>query len=327
MKDVIEYLKKRFDTFPRIPFSLIPTPCHRLNYISDKYGVEVFCKRDDLTGFGFGGNKSRKLELLIAEALEHNCDTIVTSGGIQSNFCRITAAAGAYTGLSVHLLLGGKEPDRLTGNLILNRLLGAEFHFIESDDWDEWEEENRRIALELESQGRKVFRIPIGGSVPIGALAYTMAFLEILEDQERMGLSFDHIIHASGSAGTQAGLEAGKSLTGWQGKISGISVGMDRESLSEKIATLANQTAHLMGGRVDTDVIIVDDGYIGDGYAVPTKAGKDAIEFFAAREGIFLDHVYTGKAASALLDWLGDGKLKGEKVLFLHTGGSPELFA
>jgi D-cysteine desulfhydrase family pyridoxal phosphate-dependent enzyme len=327
MKDVIEYLKKKLDSFPRIPLSLTPTPCHRLNHISDKYGVEVFCKRDDLTGFGFGGNKTRKLELLIAEALERNCDTIVTSGGIQSNFCRITAAAGAYTGLSVHLLLGGKEPKRLTGNLILNKLLGATFHFIESDDWQEWEEKNKRIIQDLESQGRKVFLIPIGGSVPMGALAYTMAFIEILEDQERMGLSFDHIIHASGSAGTQAGLVAGKSLTGWQGRISGISVGMDRESLAEKVTTLANQTAQLIGGTVDTTKVIVDDAYIGDGYAIHTQAGQDAIDFFSKKEGIFLDHVYTGKAAAALLDWLEKGKLKGEKVLFLHTGGTPELFA
>jgi len=327
MKKVIKDLKKKLGAFPRIPLSLTPTPCHRLNHISDQYGVEIFCKRDDLTGFGFGGNKSRKLELLIAEALEHSCDTIVTSGGIQSNFCRITAAAGAYAGLAVHLLLGGKKPERLTGNLILNKLLGATFHFIESEDWQEWENENRRITQELESQGKKVFPVPIGGSVPMGALAYTLAFIEILEDQDRMGLSFDHIIHASGSAGTQAGLVAGQSLSGWSGKISGISVGMDRGALSEKVAVLANQTAQLIGGVADPDNVIVDDAHIGDGYAIQTQAGKDAIAFFAGKEGIFLDHVYTGKAAAALLDWLGAGKLKGERVLFLHTGGTPELFA
>jgi 1-aminocyclopropane-1-carboxylate deaminase/D-cysteine desulfhydrase-like pyridoxal-dependent ACC family enzyme len=265
--------------------------------------------------------------LLVAEALEHHCDTIITSGGIQSNFCRITAAAGAYTGLSVHLLLGGKEPEMFAGNLILNKLLGATLHFIESDDWQEWEEENQRITQELEAQGRKVFPIPIGGSVPIGALAYTMAFIEILEDQERMGLSFDHIIHASGSAGTQAGLVAGQCLTRWPGKISGISVGMDRASLMEKVAILANQTAQLLGGTVDHAAVRVDDAHMGDGYAIHSQAGQGAIDFFAKKEGIFLDNVYTGKAAAALLDWLEEGRLKGEKVLFLHTGGTPELFA
>jgi L-cysteate sulfo-lyase len=327
MKDIIAHLKSKLDVFPRIPLSLTPTPCHRLNHISDQYGVEVFCKRDDLTGFGFGGNKSRKLELLIAEALEQHCDTLVTSGGIQSNFCRITAAAGAFMGLSVHLLLGGKEPEKFTGNLILNKLSGAACHFIESDDWQEWEEENKRITQELESQGRKVFLIPIGGSVPIGALAYTMAFIEIMEDQERMGLLFDHIIHASGSAGTQAGLVAGQCLTRWPGKISGISVGMDSESLTDKVTALADQTAQLLGGRVDQAAVRVDDAHMGDGYAIHSQAGQDAIDLFAKREGIFLDHVYTGKAAAALLDWLEAGMLKGENVLFLHTGGTPELFA
>lgn len=327
MKEVIEYLKQKLDTFPRIPLSLTPTPCHRLNYISDTYGVEVFCKRDDLTGFGFGGNKSRKLELLIAEALEHKCDTIITSGGIQSNFCRITAAAGAYAGLSVHLLLGGSEPENLTGNLILNNLLGATLHFIKSDDWQEWEEERQRITELLENQDKRVFPIPIGGSVPMGALAYTMAFLEIIEDQERIGLTFDHIIHASGSAGTQAGLVAGKSLTGWQGKITGISVGMDRESLTEIVVKLANETAQLVRGTADPESVFIDDTHMGEAYAVPTQEGKDAIELFAKREGIFLDHVYTGKAAASLLDWLEKGELKGQKVMFLHTGGTPELFA
>lgn len=327
MKEVIAYLRKKLDSFPRIPLSLIPTPCHRLNHISDTFGVEVFCKRDDLTGFGFGGNKSRKLEFLVAEALEHDCDTIVTCGGIQSNFCRITAAAGAYADLTVHLLLGGKNPGKSTGNLILNEILGAKLHFVESDEWLAWENETLRIAQELESQGHKVFPIPIGGSVPVGALAYIMAFLEILDDQERMGISFDHIVHASGSAGTQAGLVAGKSLTGWQGKIFGISVGMDRESLEKKVATLANQTAHLMGGSADPEGVLVDDTYIGEGYAIHLKEGQDAIDLFAVKEGIFLDHVYTGKAAAALLDWLEDGRLKGKNVLFLHTGGTPELFA
>jgi D-cysteine desulfhydrase family pyridoxal phosphate-dependent enzyme len=327
MKDVVEHLKKKIDNFPRIPISLIPTPCHRLNYISEKYGVDVFCKRDDLTGFGFGGNKSRKLEFLIAEALDHDCDTILTTGGIQSNFCRITAAAGAHAGLSVHLLLGGKKPENLTGNLILNQLLGAKLHYIETDDWDEWEKRSQVLTNELESNGHRVFHIPIGGSVPTGALAYILAFLELLEDEERMNISFDHIIHASGSAGTQAGLVAGKSLTGWKGWIHGISVGMDRKSLTDTVAELANKTAQLVGGNVNPEEVDVDDSHIGEGYAIPTKPGQEAIELFAKKEGIFLDHVYTGKAAAALLAWLEKDRFKGEKVLFLHTGGTPELFA
>jgi D-cysteine desulfhydrase family pyridoxal phosphate-dependent enzyme len=327
VKEVIDYLKGKLDVFPRVAMSLLPTPCHRLNAISDLYDVEVFCKRDDLTGFGFGGNKTRKLDLLLAEILDHKCDTIVTSGGIQSNFCRITAAAGIYRGLSVHLVLSGQIPEARTGNLVLDEILGAITHFVEASGFEELEEESRRVAQELESQGRKVFRIPIGGSVPMGALAYTMAFTEILDDQERLGITFDQIIHASESGGTQAGLITGKLATGWQGRITGISAGTDRETLEEKVAVLANQTAHLLEGHAERDTVFVDDAYIGEGYAIPTPEVEKAIKFFAEKEGIFLDHVYTGKAASGLLDWLEKGRLKGEKVLFLHTGGTPELFA
>lgn len=326
MKEAVDYLKEKLSAFPRVPMSLLPTPCHRLNAISEMYGVEVFCKRDDLTGFGFGGNKTRKLDLLLAEVLDHECDTIVTSGGIQSNFCRITAAAGVYRGLSVHLVLGGQPPETLTGNLVLDEILGATTHIVEASGFKDLEEESKRVARELESQGRKVFRIPIGGSVPMGALAYTMAFTEILDDEERLGVTFDHIIHASESGGTQAGLITGKLATGWQGKISGISAGTDRETLEKKVAVLANETAHLLEGHAERDAVFVDDAYIGEGYAIPTPAGEEAIQLFAEKEGIFLDHVYTGKAASGLLDWLGKERLKGEKVLFLHTGGTPELF-
>jgi L-cysteate sulfo-lyase len=327
VKEAIDYLKGKLDAFPRIPMSLLPTPCHRLNAISEKYGVEVYCKRDDLTGFGFGGNKTRKLDLLLSEVVDDDCDTIVTSGGIQSNFCRITAAAGIYRGLGVHLVLGGQAPDIRTGNLVLDEILGATTHFVEASGFDALEEESKRVTQELESQGRRVFRIPIGGSVPMGALAYTMAFTEILDDQERLGVAFDHVIHASESGGTQAGLITGKLATGWQGKISGISAGTDRETLEEKVAVLANETAHLLEGHTERDAVFVDDAYIGEGYAIPTRAGKEAIKLFAEKEGIFLDHVYTGKAASGLLDWLEKGRLKGDKVLFLHTGGTPELFA
>ena len=161
----------------------------------------------------------------------------------------------------------------------------------------------------------------------MGALGYTIAFMEILEDQKSMGVSFDRIIHASGSAGTQAGLVAGKSLTGWAGNINGISVAADKESLARKVAALADETARLVGGSADPAGVFVDDDHVGEGYALHTQAGQEAIDLFARKEGIFLDHVYTGKAAAALLEWLEKGRLKGEKVLFLHTGGTPELFA
>ena len=327
LKDVLNYLNTRLDSFPKFPLCQLPTPCHRLNFISDNYGCEVYCKRDDLTGFGFGGNKSRKLELLIHEAQEHHCDTIVTSGGIQSNFCRIAAAAGAVAGMSVYLILGGNPPDTPSGNVILNQLLGAELRYVDSPDWSDWEAESIEVARNLTNEGRKVFFIPIGGSVPVGAIAYVNAFLEILDAEQQIGKSFEQIIHASGSGGTQAGLVVGKEMTGWRGKINGISVAMKRDTLIKKVYKLALESASLLGGRVERDSISVDDNFLGPGYAIGTAEAQKAIEFFARNEGIFLDHIYTGKAASALLQWLEQGRMKGKTVLFIHTGGEPALFA
>jgi D-cysteine desulfhydrase family pyridoxal phosphate-dependent enzyme len=326
-KDKIDYLENRLRKFPQFPLSLVPTPCHRLNSLSDTYGVEIYCKRDDLTGFGLGGNKSRKLELLIGEALKNRCDTVVTSGGIQSNFCRLAAAAGVVAGMSVYLVLGGKKQTKLTGNLVLDNLLGAHIRYVDSPDWTDWEKESEALSRELTGQGRKVFRIPIGGSVPIGVVGYITAFLEILNDEKRLGITFNQIVHATGSGGTQAGLVVGKEITGWPGVINGISVAMACDEMEQVIFKLAVETAGILGGRVERRSIKLDDAFIGPGYAVPTPEGEKAIEVFARREGIFLDHVYTGKAASALLYWLEQCKLYGQTVLFLHTGGHPELFA
>ena len=327
MNGKIVYLEKKLGEFRKFPLSLVPTPCHRLNSLSDTYGVEIYCKRDDLTGFGMGGNKSRKLELLIGEALKNGCDTVVTSGGIQSNFCRLTAAAGAAAGMSVSLVLGGKKPPKPTGNLVLDNLLGAHIRYVDSPDWNKWESESEKLTGELNKQGKKVFRIPIGGSVPVGVVGYITALLEIINDERRLGVTFNQIIHATGSGGTQAGLVVGKDMTGWPGTINGISVAMARDGIEKMIFKLASETAGILGGKMERESIKLDDGYIGPGYAVPTPEGERAIETFARREGIFLDHVYTGKAASALLNWLEQGKLSGQTVLFLHTGGHPELFA
>jgi D-cysteine desulfhydrase family pyridoxal phosphate-dependent enzyme len=298
-----------------------------LDRLSGVVGVDVFCKRDDLTGFGLGGNKTRKLEFLIGEAKEHRCDTLVTAGGIQSNFCRLTAAAGAAAGMKVHLILGGSRPSKPTGNLILDRLVGAHIHYVDSADWVDWEKESERVAKDVESKGGKVFRIPIGGSVPVGVMGYVQGLLEIHQDQQRLGKAFDTIVHASGSGGTQAGLLAGKAMTGWPGQVMGVSVAMDGPELAEKVYTLSRETAAMLGGQMERHWVRVETGFVGGGYGVRTQEGEQAIQNFAAREGIFLDHVYTAKAAAALLWWLKEGMFRGQTVLFLHTGGHPELFA
>jgi len=315
--------------FPKVDFSITPTPCHRLNRLSKRYGVEMYCKRDDMTGFGFGGNKARKLEFLIGDAIHRGCDTVVTCGGIQSNFCRLTSAIGAAYGLSVHLVLGGGMPDTPRGNLLLDEMLGARIHFVRSDDWNEWEREADNITEKLRSKGTKVFRMPIGGSVPLGVAGYMMVFDEIMRDQERLGIVFDHIIHASSSGGTQVGLILGKFISGWMGEITGVSVAIPSHELKKIIKRLIQETSELLklNSTPPDETIQIEDRFIGDGYAIFTDGAKNAIDIFSRYEGIFLDRVYTGKAGDALISWLENGRLKGKNILFLHTGGQVELFS
>ena len=320
-------LRRRLNYFPRLNFSLLPTPCHRLGFVSKKYEAEVYCKRDDLSGLAMGGNKTRKLEFLLAEAREGGCDTLVACGGIQSNFCRLAASAASVAGMEIHLILGGGIPKEARGNLFLDQLLGAKIHYVETPEWEAWELEAQNLAEDLKSKGKKVFFMPVGGSVPTGILGYVEAFVEIMEDCERLGIEFDHIVHATGSGGTQAGLVVGKELSGWSGQILGISVAMKKGELEPHVLELASATAGLLGGKVSKGAVKVDDRYIGEGYAIPTEEGNRALELMATREGIILDRVYTGKAMAGLLDYLEQGLLTGGKILFIHTGGQPELFA
>jgi 1-aminocyclopropane-1-carboxylate deaminase/D-cysteine desulfhydrase-like pyridoxal-dependent ACC family enzyme len=288
----------------------------------------VFCKRDDLTAFGFGGNKARKLDFLIADALHSGSDTLVAVGASQSNCCRMVAAYGSVHGLDVHLVLGGKEPDNPTGNLRLDHILGAICHHVDSMDWDVWE--SHAIALEtaLRQQGRNVYRMPVGGSTPIGALGYVDAMSEIMDDERRLGLQFSAIVFPSGSAGTQAGLVVGKSLGSWPGLVLGVSVAKERDRLQQDVFHLAQTTAGLFGAAIDPDTVCVDDSCVGNGYAQRTQECEDAVRLFARKCGVFLDHVYTGKAAAGLLKYLAAGRFgPGSAVLFLHTGGNIEIFA
>jgi L-cysteate sulfo-lyase len=321
-------LRDKLATFPRQRNSILPTPCYRLDRLSDKLGIDLWCKRDDLTGFGFGGNKTRKLDYLMAEALFQGADTILAVGGIQSNFCRQAAAYAAANKLPVHLVIGGPEPSVPSGNLILDRILGAVSHHIDEDEWDAWEEAGGILQIQLEEQGWKVYRMPVGGSTPTGALGYVEAMAEIIEDERRLGLSFDTIIHATSSAGTQAGLLAGKGLSGWPGRIVGMSAAKEKRTMEAEVLKLARETAALLGGGVKMEDVVVDDAYLGSAYAAHTAGAAEAIELFARAEGIFLDRVYTGKAAAGLVDWARRRRfVPREKVLFIHTGGLPELFA
>lgn len=325
--DLILMIQKKLESFPRLHNSLLPTPVHRLDWLSHEYSVNVYCKRDDLTGFGFGGNKTRKLDFLLAEACDQDCDTLIAIGANQSNFCRMAAAYGVACDLNVHLVLGGKQPANPTGNLRLDHLLGVTCHHVDSSDWDMWTEEAEKLETELTSQGKTIYRMPIGGSTPRGALGYVDAFAEIMADQSRLGVEFDAIMYASSSAGTQAGLVVGQAIANWSGNIIGISVAKPQDEIKKDVLNLATATGAELDTRVAPSSIIVDDSYIGEGYAIRTPGCEEAVALFARKMGIFLDYVYTGKAAAGLIDTLRKGRFdKGANVLFIHTGGNIELF-
>ena len=323
-----EEVRDILSRFPRTNISVLPTPLHRLENVSNALNANVYCKRDDLTGFAFGGNKTRKLDFLIAEALENGCDTLITMGSLQSNFCRMAAGAAVSRGMEAHLVLGGKEPDRITGNLLVDHLLGANIHIVNTMNWNKWKEAAAEIERQLVARGKKVYFLPVGGSVPVGVLGYIAGFLEIMEDCRRLGLEIDKIFLADGSLGTHAGLLVGSSLCEWGGEIVGISVAKKREAAVAGLQSLCRDTLEHLGLDVELGPAIVDDSYIGKGYGSHTEAGGEAIRLFSRLDGVFLDDVYTGKAAAGLIGHIRGGRVaRDTNVLFLHTGGNVELFA
>jgi len=307
--------------------SLLPTPFHRLNTLSEMFECNIYIKRDDLTGFAFGGNKTRKFDFLIADAIEKGCDTLIGIGANQSNFCRILSGVGAKYGLSVHLILNGTEPKEPTGNLMLDHLFGATVHHIDTTDPEERMEKAIEVRKNLEYNGKRVYFMPPGGSTSIGALGYIAGWGELMDDFNQNQLKVDKLFHASSSAGTQAGLVAGQAITGWPGQIIGISVDVPKDDLENNVYELAQAAGNFLNIQVPRSLVTVDDNYIGKGYGKHTALAEEAIELFAKNEGVLLDHVYSGKAASGLIDYCRSGKIApGETIVFLHTGGNVQLF-
>lgn len=313
--------------FPICNFSILPSPIHRLENLSKSYGANIYCMRDDLTGFAFGGNKTRKLDFLIADAIQQKADTLIAVGANQSNFCRLTAAAGRVKGFEVHLLLSGENAVTPSANLLLDHLFEAKIHHTTSTDNKLVENESKLLETELLRKGKKVYRLPMGGSTKIGVLGYLRAFNEILEYSVQNNITFQHIILASGSGGTQAGLVLGQMVTKWPGTITGISVGRKESELKSVINELVRNTSNLLLTNYQHNGIFVNDNYIGAAYGIATADGNSAISEFALLEGILLDRVYTGKAAAGMLDFVKKGKISSnENILFIHTGGNVELF-
>lgn len=313
---------------PYQPLAHLPTPLEPLPQLSRVLGgPQLFIKRDDQTGLAGGGNKTRKLEFLLAEALGQGADTLVTVGAPQSNHCRQTAAAAARCGLRCVLVLGGNPPANITGNILLDRLLGAEIHYA----GEQTREAKMQSVVATETAAdRKVYAIPLGGSTPLGAAAYVQAWAELLAQTEAQSLYFDRVVFASSSGGTHAGLVLGAYLTGFAGEILGISVDHPPAHLQNLVADLATQTAKLLRHphTFAATAIQVNADYLGEGYGCMGAGEREAIEMFARHEGILLDPVYTGRAAAGLIDLILRGAFAPhEKVLFWHTGGMPALWA
>ena len=308
----------------RVQLAHLPTPIETLPSLSALLGgPQIYIKRDDLTGLGLGGNKTRKLEYLAADALKNGCRTLISTGAVQSNHCRQVAAAAAKLGMQCILVLAGEAPDEPQGNLLLDKLSGAEVIFVPKDQRDGALE---AVTRQAEEENRKPYLIPYGGSNAVGAMGYRYAMHEL----KSQGLEPDWIVFATSSGGTQAGMVLGAFETGRKSRILGISVDKPAREFTETIAKIANDGARLL--RLEThfhpDDILVNDAYCAAGYGVMTPAEKEAILLFAQHEAILLDPVYTGRAAAGLIDLVRQGFFKpDEEVLFWHTGGIPALFA
>jgi D-cysteine desulfhydrase family pyridoxal phosphate-dependent enzyme len=321
----------RLATLPRYPLATLPTPLHRVRNLETALGPRcprIYLKRDDLTGLAFGGNKARKLEYLLADALANEATTLVTEGAVQSNHARITAAAAAIAGLRSLLVLDARHGSDIAGNLLLDHLLGTEVRIVP--------DKAARTALmasigdELRAAGERPYVIPTGGSVPIGATGYVNMVAELLAQLVSCGEAPSRLYFATGSMGTQAGLVVGARAFSAPFVVYGVAVEHPVEQLIADGVALAKGTAELLGlGQgFDATDIAIDGGFIGADYGVPTEEGTEAIRLLARTEAVFLDPVYSGKAMAALISHARAGDLDpNEAVVFLHTGGGPSLFA
>ena len=319
--------------FPRQRFGHFPTPLEYMKNLSEHLGgPRIYIKRDDCTGLASGGNKTRKLEFLIADALRQGADTVITQGATQSNHVRQTIAAANLVGLRTLVLLESRvtnldEEYAESGNVLLDHLLGGEIvaHLPAGTDMNAAMEE---LAEELRNQGRKPYVIPGGGSNAIGALGYVACGLEIMQQAYELNLDFSTIIHGTGSTGTQAGLLAACEGTQSRIAVMGVSVRAAQAPQQANVKKLANLTLDLLGinVRVTDSATLVDDGYVGAGYGQPTPEMIEALQLAARKEGILLDPVYSGKGMAGLIGQIREGRYsRDENIVFVHTGGSAAL--
>jgi L-cysteate sulfo-lyase len=317
--------------FPRLRLAHLPTPLERMPRLSKELGVDLWIKRDDCTGMSSGGNKTRKLEFLFAEAEAEGADLVMTQGATQSNHARQTAAFAARLGIACHILLEDRTGYNNAnynhnGNVLLDHLHGASTEkFAGGHDMVA---EMEKAAQQKRDEGHKVFVIPGGGSNPTGALGYVNCAFELMGQANDGGLVIDRLVHATGSSGTQAGLVTGLCAMNANIPLLGIGTRAPRPKQEQMVYDLALKTAAKIGcpDVVKRDDVVANTDYVGDGYGLPTDAGVEAIRMFAELEGILLDPVYSAKGASGLIDLARKGEFKDQTVVFLHTGGSVGLF-
>jgi 1-aminocyclopropane-1-carboxylate deaminase/D-cysteine desulfhydrase-like pyridoxal-dependent ACC family enzyme len=319
---------RRANEFPSLSLAELPSPVEELKRLRDTLGAgpRIFAKRDDAISFGFGGNKVRKLAIVAGQAVADGADALITIGGIQSNHARATAATAAKLGLRCHLVASGTRPERLTGNALLDALLGAEVEYVAGRA--ERVPAMQRAAERMRAAGGRPAEIPLGASTPEGALGFVRAVGEMLQQ----GVRPDVIVHATSSGGTQAGLVAGCALHGLSTRVVGVSADDPAADVERQVRSIIAGMATLLGPALEElarDVRFeVDDTFVGDGYGVPTPASIEAQQLAARTEALFVDHTYTAKAFASLIARVRDGRIPNDStVLFWHTGGQVGLFA
>lgn len=319
-----------FDFPKSIDLAQLPTPIEKLERLSKIFeGPQIYIKRDDLTGVGMTGNKVRKLEFLLAEALQNKCDYVITCGGSQSNHARATAVAAAKVGLKSLLVLRSSMSAPLEGNLFIGRLVGAEFEYITPEEYMRVDDVMLGIAVKLKAKGHKPYIIPEGGSNAVGSLGYLKATEELAHQIKSLKLRIDHIVVPVGSGGTYAGLLLGKFLYDLPAQIHGINICDDESYFVKKISSLLKdmQKRYELALKIEQKDISIIDGYVGKGYGLSSQEEIDTIKKVARAEGVILDPVYTGKAMLGLSDQIRQGRFKAnENILFIHTGGIFGLF-
>lgn len=317
--------------YKKLELANLPTKIEKLENLSKELGVNIYIKRDDQTGSEISGNKIRKLEYSLKEALDLGCDTLITCGGIQSNHARATAAAGIKLGLSSVLVLRSDEKPELDGNYFIDKMIGADVRIISSEDYRERRQEIMEdIKNSLSKEGRKAYIIPEGASNGIGALGYYSAMEEILSQEKEMGISFDTTVVAVGSGGTYAGLYLGNKVFDGKKNVVGFNVCDTAEYFKNRVVEILDESKKYLGdtgAEIKTEDMNIIDGYVGIGYALSRTVELDFLHYLAKTDGLILDPVYTGKAMYGLYNEIRRGTFKDAKnILFIHTGGLFGLF-